>query len=92
MSVNSSQEEGGESGVWLRVRSLELAGLQFEHHRARNPRFFARGGPNLFCEATDHWLGFGQKNVMLESILSGYGLRWPVRNDFTVVDAAREFV
>jgi len=41
MLVNSSQEEGGELGVWLRVRMLNSVVFSFENYRACDARFLA---------------------------------------------------
>ena len=47
---------------------------------------------NLFCQAPNHGLGFCQENIVLKRIFDGYGLCWPVRDEFTFVDAPREFM
>jgi hypothetical protein len=37
--VNSSQEEGGDTGVRLRVKNIEVSGLQLENDCMRYTRF-----------------------------------------------------
>src|ERR1035441_4657533 len=72
--------------------NLELARLQLEDNRACHPRFFARSRPKLFCKAPDHWLSFCQQHVALKSILDGYRLGRPVRDDLVMVDTEGKLV
>src|SRR5579883_3169109 len=73
-------------------QDLELAGLQLQNYRPRNPRFLARGRPDVFCEAADHWLGIAKKHILLKGVLSGYRLCRPVRHNRSLVDTKGEFV
>ena len=79
---------GGGWGVWRMAagENLELACLQLQDNRARRPWFFARSRPKLLCKAADHRLSFGQQHVMLKSILDGYRLCRPVRDNRVMVD------
>ena len=72
--------------------NLELACLQLEDYRACHAWFFSRSRPKLFCKAPDHWLSFCQQHVVLKSILDGYRLRRPVRDNWVIVDTAGKFV
>jgi hypothetical protein len=90
--VSSSQVDGGRDGVLAAGEDLELAGLELENHGPCNPTFLARSGPDLFREAPDHRLGFGNRYVMLERVLGGDGFGRPVGNYFARVNAAGEFM
>ena len=79
---------GGGWGAWRMAASenLELACLQLEDNRACRPWFFARSRPKLFCKAPDHRLSFWQQHVVLKSVLDGYRLCRPVRDNRVMVD------
>jgi len=72
--------------------NLELACLEFENYCPCYPRFLARRLPNFFRKTADHRLRFCQWHVLLKSILHGYRLRRPVRDNFILVDTAGELV
>jgi len=72
--------------------NLELAGLQFENHGARDTQFLAGCAPGSFRETPDRWLSLGQQHVVFKSVLRRYGLRWPVRRYFAFVDASSQLV
>jgi hypothetical protein len=72
--------------------NLELTRLQFEDHGASNAHFLARCGPRFFRETADHWLGLGQRDVVLKSVLSGYGLCWSVWDNFAVIHTSSQLV
>ena len=85
----------GGRGSWRSEASredAELGGFEFKNDGTRDADFFARGGPDFFCEATDYWFGFVEEDVGFEGIFSGDGLGGAVRLDGTVVDATSEFV
>ena len=71
---------------------LKLSGLQLQDHGTSNPRPLARCGPRLLSKTPNHGLGFRQQYILLESIFGGDRLCWPVRHDWVLVDAARQFV
>lgn len=73
-------------------KNLELAGLQLQNHRPRNPRFLARGRPDLFCKPPDHHVGIAKKHILLKGVLRGYGLGRTVRHNRSLVDTTGEFV
>jgi hypothetical protein len=83
---------GRRAGRMAASKNFELACLHFQDHRACCAGFFARSRPKLFCKAPDHGLGLCQQNILLKSILDGYRLRRPVRDDFAIVDTAGELV
>ena len=70
-------------------QNFKLARLHFENHGACDAGFVARGGPELFCQASDHGLGLCQKNVGFKGILDRDRLRGPIRDDFIFVDTPR---
>ena len=78
--------------MWLRVSSLNSLVLSFRTTVRARRCFFARGRPELFCQATDHRVGLCQQNILLKSVLNRDRLCRPVRHDFVFVDATGEFV
>src|SRR5208337_558448 len=85
---------GGGWGAWRMAASenLELACFQLQNNRACRPWFFPRSRPKLFCEAPDHRLSFRQQHVVLKSVLGGYRLCRPVRDNLVVVDSEGKLV
>jgi hypothetical protein len=84
--------KGRRAGRMAASQDRELTGLQFEHHRARYPRFLAGSRPKLFCKAADYGLGFCQWYVVLKRIFDGYRLGRSVVDHVTVVNASGELV
>jgi len=72
MVVSSSQEEGGASGVWLRVRILNSLVFSLRA-RVRAIRSSLRDAVQVFFrETTDHRLGLGQGVTKTSAKLSGF--------------------
>ena len=92
ISVSSSQDEGGLSGVQLRVRFLNSLVFGLSTTVRGDPGFVARRRPELFCKAPDHRFGICQQDVLLKSIFDRYGLRGPVWYNWILVDPAGKFV
>ena len=72
--------------------NLELAGLEFEYHGARDSGFFARGSPCVLRKFSNHRLHLGQQDILFKSVLCGYGLCRPVRDYLAVVDSPSQLV
>jgi hypothetical protein len=51
-------------------QNFKLARLHFENHGTCDAGLVTRGGPELFCQTSDHWLGFDQENILLKRILN----------------------
>ena len=47
---------------------LEFHGLQFQHHRSRNPPFVARRGLGQLGKFADHVLRLGERDIAFECI------------------------
>ena len=52
--------------------NLEFACPQFKDHGTRDSRLLARTRPDALRETTNHWLGLGQRYVLLKGVLGGY--------------------
>jgi hypothetical protein len=72
--------------------NLELAGFQFEDHRACDTHFLARSGPGFFRETTDHRFGLAQLYVALKGVLGLNRLRRSVWDNFALVDPSGQLV
>src|SRR5690242_1425681 len=80
--------------IWRETarEGLKLLRFQFENHGARHTAFLARGGPELFRQAPDHWFGFSEQHILGKSILDRDGLGGPVGNNRVLVDSSGKFV
>src|ERR1700730_3967467 len=72
--------------------NLEFAGLQFQYDGPSDSRFFPRCGPCVLRKSSNHRFRLGPQAILFEVVLSGYGLRWPVRDYLAVVDSPSQLV